>query len=151
MTLTLSSVPATRWLAAVQRQLRDLLWERAGVVRHEAGLLDGVRRVEEIKGALPDVDVRPTAEGWGDLAAACDLRAGVVTLRCALEERETRGCHNRSDFPTLDPVLQVNLHCQRVDGQALRVWSEPVSPVPADLRAWAEAPDDADLAGRLLE
>ncbi|MEP7021309.1 MAG: hypothetical protein ABI808_11695 [Pseudonocardiales bacterium] len=41
-----------------------------------------------------------------------DLRAGVplaeATLRGALVRTETRGCHNRSDFPDLDEALRVN-------------------------------------------
>ena len=32
-----------------------------------------------------------------------------ATLACAIERRETRGAHNRSDYPDLDPAFQVNL------------------------------------------
>jgi succinate dehydrogenase/fumarate reductase flavoprotein subunit len=40
--------------------------------------------------------------------------AARATLEGALERRETRGCPNRSDYPAVDPSLQVNL-----------VWSGP--------------------------
>ena len=49
-----------------------------------------------------------------DLVNLLDLRAGLdaaeATTRSALERRETRDAHNRSDFPTLNPALHVNLN-----------------------------------------
>src|SRR5918999_947484 len=64
---------------------------------------------EALRETAADVDVRPGAEGWTDLAHALDLRAGLVvaeaTVRGAIERRETRGAHIRSDYPELDPQL----------------------------------------------
>ena len=105
--------PGTELTRPLQRRLRDLMWECCGVVRDEQGLTQGLGRLAAIRSLLGAVDVRPSAEGWGDLATACDLRAGLAvaeaTLIGALARRETRGCHNRSDFPALDPALGVNL------------------------------------------
>lgn len=143
----------------LQRQVRDLMWERCGVMRDRAGLEDGLRRLAEVRGALGDVDVRPSAEGWGDLATACDLRAGVAvaeaTLRSALERRETRGAHNRADFPELDPAMRVNIRChaERAGPGAgtLSLWTDPVLPVPPALQEWMDTSEAPDVAGRLLE
>ena len=67
---------------------------------------------------MAHVGVHLDIGGFQDLAHAFDLRSSVLaaraTLECALERRETRGCHNRSDYPDVDPALQVNL-----------VWSRP--------------------------
>lgn len=147
--------PGHQLARPVQRRLREIMWECAGVVRHERGLIEGLRRLGELRQVLPDVDVRPTAEGWSDLAGACDLRAGLAvaeaTLRCALERRETRGCHNRSDFPALNPALLVNLHCGRLEDGALSVWSEPVPAMAPELSSWVEESGSPSIAGRLLE
>ena len=102
------------------------------------------------------VDVRPSEEGWNDLAQVLDLQAGLTvaeaTLRGALVRTETRGCHNRSDFPELDPALQVNFQMRLTSEGAL---SDPapvaVPPVPAELQEWLEKPWDIDFEGRLLE
>jgi succinate dehydrogenase / fumarate reductase flavoprotein subunit len=127
-----------------------VMWERCGVVRDEDGLREGLREIEAIRDKASDVDVRPGAEGWTDLAHALDLRAGLAvaeaTLRGAVERRETRGAHNRSDFPDLDPALQVNFY---VDSR-MDPWSEPVLTVPNELRAWTERPADLG-AQQLLE
>ena len=73
----------------------------------ENGLQEGLREIEAIRDSASDVDVRPGAEGWTDLAHALDLRAGLAvaeaTLRGAIERREARGAHNRTDYPDLDP------------------------------------------------
>jgi succinate dehydrogenase / fumarate reductase flavoprotein subunit len=134
----------------LQRRLRDLMWERCGVVRSEDGLRDGLRELGEIRDASADVDVRPGAEGWTDLAHALDLRAGLVaaeaTLRSAIERRETRGSQIRSDYPELDPSLRINLY---VDAR-MEPWTEPVPPVPSALLEWADTPVEA-TAERLLE
>jgi succinate dehydrogenase / fumarate reductase flavoprotein subunit len=126
--------PGTELARPLQRRLRDLMWERCGVVRDENGLLEGLSELEAIRGAAADVDVRPGAEGWTDLALALDLRAGLAvgeaTLRGAIERRESRGAHIRVDFPDLDPALQVNFY---VDVR-MAPWSQPVPPVPAELR-----------------
>ena len=72
--------------------------------------------------------------------------AAEATLRFAIERRETRGAPIRSDFPELDPALQVNFH---VDAR-MEPWTVPVPPVPPELRAWAERPVEVG-ADRLLE
>ena len=142
--------PGSELARPLQRRLRDLMWERCGVVRDEGGLRAGMSELEGIRGAATDVDVRPGAEGWTDLALALDLRAGLAvaesTLRGAIERRESRGAHIRSDFPDLDPALQVNLY---LDAH-MDPWSEPVPPVPDDLRSWMEQPVEMG-AERLLE
>jgi succinate dehydrogenase / fumarate reductase flavoprotein subunit len=142
--------PGAELARPLQRRLRDLMWERCGVVREEGGLRDGLSELESIRAAAADVDVRPGAEGWTDLALALDLRAGLVvgeaTLRGAIERRESRGAQIRSDFPELDPALQVNFY---IDAR-MDPWNEPVPQVPDALHAWMEQPVGVG-AERLLE
>src|ERR671918_1114459 len=52
----------------VQRALRNAMWEYCGVVRSEDGLRKGLEKVGELREQLPEIDVRSTAEGYGDLA-----------------------------------------------------------------------------------
>ena len=126
------------------------MWERCGVVRTEAGLREGLAELGAIREAATRIDVRPCSEGWTDLAQALDLRAGLAvaeaTLRGAIERRETRGAHDRADFPDLDPALQVNFY---VDAR-MEPWAVPVPPVPSELGAWVDRPLEVS-ADRLLE
>ncbi|MDQ3897054.1 MAG: FAD-binding protein [Actinomycetota bacterium] len=112
----------------LQRAVRDTMNEHGAVVRDEAGLRAGLSALDTIEARLVDIGVHPNISSFHDVAHAFDLRSSVLaaraTMECALERRESRGCHNRADYPNLDPSMQVNL-----------VWSGPGrierDPVPA--------------------
>jgi succinate dehydrogenase / fumarate reductase flavoprotein subunit len=139
----------------LQRRLRDVMWEHCGVVREEDGLKCALAEIDDIRRSLPEVDVRPGAEGWSDLALALDLRGGLLaaeaTVRGALERRETRGAHNRSDHPNLDPTFDVNLYTRLEDGR-IEVRSAPVPEGSPELgEILRTAPQVVVTAEHLLE
>ena len=148
--------PGPELARPLQRRLRDLMWERCGVVRNEVDLEAGLRELQKIRDVLPDVDVRPGAEGWSDLVHALDLHGGLLaaeaTLRGALERRETRGAHNRSDHAGLDEALHVNFYA-RVDGEGrMTITSRPVPGAPPELADLVTSAPKIDAgADRLLE
>ncbi|NRQ32371.1 FAD-binding protein [Nonomuraea sp. NN258] len=133
---------------ALQRNLRDIMTEHAGVVRDEDGLRQGLAELAAVETRMADLGVHPDIAGFQDLAHAFDLKSAALaaraTIDAAIERRETRGCHNRSDYPELDPALQVNL-----------VWSgpgaverEPIAPIPAEIAALMR---EVSTAGKLVE
>jgi len=135
----------------LQRALRDLMSEHAGVVRSETGLNAGLAGLDTIAAQVDTMEVRPDIAGFDDLAHAFDLKGSVLaaraTLDCALERRETRGAHNRSDFPDQDPDLTMNLLWRPGEPVARETVSEPSSEISALL----EGRDEVPVAGRLLE
>jgi succinate dehydrogenase / fumarate reductase flavoprotein subunit len=139
----------------LQRALRDTMWETCGVVRDQAGLQRGLERVAELRELAGQVDVRPSSEGYGDLAHALDLRASLAaaeaTLLGALARTESRGAHQRRDYPALSPELQVNLQTRLDVSGRLSTATRPVPPVQPELQALANTTQDVSVAGRLLE
>jgi len=135
----------------LQRAVRDLMSEHAGVVRSEAGLSEGLVKLDEVAGRIGTMEVRPDIAGFDDLVHAFDLKGSVLaaraTLECALERRETRGAHNRADHPTQDPKLTVNLLWR--PGEP--VTREAVGAPSAEVAALIEGRDEMAVAGRLLE
>ncbi|GGN03375.1 oxidoreductase [Lentzea pudingi] len=133
---------------ALQRALRNTMTEHAGVVRDETGLRKGLAELDEIEERIRDVGVHPDLAGFQDLAHAFDLKSSALsaraTLECALERRETRGCHNRSDHPDMDPAQQVNL----VWSGPGRIEREEIPAVPEEI---ASLMRDVDTAGKLVE
>jgi succinate dehydrogenase/fumarate reductase flavoprotein subunit len=86
-----------------------------------------------------------TGTGGSGLRAAIELaERGIDVLAVALERRESRGCHNRADYPELDPSLQVNF-----------VWSGPGQlrrePIPAIPSEIAGLMHDVSADGKLVE
>jgi succinate dehydrogenase / fumarate reductase flavoprotein subunit len=135
---------------ALQRAVRNTMTEHAGVVRDEEGLLAGLRELDEIEERTARIGVHPDIAGFQDLAHAFDLKASLIaaraTLEAALERRETRGCHNRSDYPDLDPALQVNLVWSPRTG----VQREEIPPVPEEIAALIQE-QEVSTAGKLVE
>jgi succinate dehydrogenase / fumarate reductase flavoprotein subunit len=133
----------------LQRAVRDLMSECCGVVRDEAGLREGLRRLDEVQERSARLEVRPDIAGYDDLVHAFDLRAmllsGRTTLLAALERRETRGAHNRSDFPDTDDAARVNY----VVAPDLAVTPRPVAQPPEEVLRLATG--EVSVAGRLLE
>lgn len=133
---------------ALQRTLRNTMTEHAGVVRDEEGLSAGLSELDELEARMKEVGVHPDIAGFQDLAHAFDLKSAALaaraTLESALERRETRGCHNRTDYPNLDPSLRVNL-----------VWSGPgqikhegIAPIPDEIGTLMR---DVGTEGKLVE
>jgi len=138
----------------LQREIRDAMWEHCGVVRDAADLGAGLKALDGVRSRLGDIDVRPTDEGWGDLAHAFDVRAmlatGEATIRGAIERTETRGAHNRSDFPHLEAAMLVNFVVSGSPG-ALTVRSQPVPEASEELQPWLSVAEEVSTAGKLVE
>ncbi len=135
----------------LQRTVRDLMSEHAGVVRSEAGLDAGLAGLDAVQERLAAMEVRPDIAGFDDLVHAFDLKGSILaaraTLECARERRETRGAHNRSDFPAADPALQVNLTWRPGEPVAREAVGEP----SAEVAALVASGGEVQVAGRLLE
>ena len=133
---------------ALQRAIRDMMTECAGVVRSEEGLKQGLARLDEIEARMKNVGIHPDIAGFQDLAHAYDLKSSALaaraTLEAALERRETRGCHNRSDYPQMDPDMQVNLVWSPKTG----VTREEIAPIPEEI---SELIRDVSQEGKLVE
>ena len=140
---------------ALQRAIRNVMWERCGVVREAGDLGQALGMLDDVRSVLPSVDVRPSEEGWSDLAQVLDVQAMVgtaeATVRGAIAREETRGAHNRSDFPELDPAMEVNFIVGRDRDGRMTLEPAPVAAVPMELEPWLAAAGNIDSAGKLLE
>ena len=79
------------------------MWNYCGVIKNETLLLEGLTKIEKIKTKLSDIDVRIDNYNCNDLALVFDLQSSLIsakaTLISALQRNESRGAHQRSDFP----------------------------------------------------
>lgn len=133
---------------ALQRAIRNMMTDHAGVVRSEEGLREGLRKLDDIEVRMADLGIHPDIAGFQDLAHAYDLKSSALaaraTLEAALERRETRGAHNRSDYPEMDPDLQVNLVWSPDTG----VSREAIDPIPEEI---SELIREVSVEGKLVE
>ncbi len=138
----------TEFARPLQRAVRDLMWEDAGVVRSAEGIRDGLARLDEVEEAVKGLEVRPDMAGYDDVAHAFDLAAMIDTSRAtllgALAREESRGCHQRRDFPEQSEALRVNL---TVDADGAIERRELPDAAPELIAMTGELA----VAGRLLE
>jgi len=128
---------------AIQRELRDLMWERAGLVRDAEGL--GVAAVTlqrlaerlEVVGVPGHGSLNTAWQDWLNLDS--QLTAARLVVASALARRESRGAHWRRDFPAPAATAPVSIRVQRRDGAPV-VWEEPVAMTRARPRAGTPRP-----------
>jgi len=132
-------------------ELMTLMWERAGLVRHASDLAAAQKGLAALRERARHVRVggspRLNAEWQEWLNLDSLMTVSDLVVASALQRKESRGSHYRSDYPATDDshYLQ-NVYVQRQDGD-MRLWLEPVRftrlqpPAPA-----APAPEQAYLA-----
>jgi succinate dehydrogenase/fumarate reductase flavoprotein subunit len=115
---------------ALQRALRETMWDHAGLVRDGAGLRQALGVIDDLAAQLPAVGVPGHAAlntAWQDwLNVDNQLAVARLIVLSALERRESRGAHFRRDFPAPSPADPVSIRVQR-RGAAATVWTEAVA------------------------
>ena len=89
---------------ALSRNLRRLMWEQAGPLRDGVGLDEAVATIRRMRGdVLPGLAVTACGAYDTELADWYTLRAGLEVAEAiaatARARRESRGAHQREDFP----------------------------------------------------
>jgi succinate dehydrogenase/fumarate reductase flavoprotein subunit len=117
-------------LYGVQRALRDVMWDRVGLVRHGDGLREAFGVIDRIETGLADIGVPGGLAfnvAWHDWL---NLENQVMVARLiatgAAERRESRGAHYRGDFPARDPHGPYVVRVRR-DGDGIGVDRVPVA------------------------
>ena len=117
--------------AALMKELRALMWDDVGPIRDAAGLKRAMRRITDMRNSdLPAATVRDDAAYNVALAEWFQLRGALAAAEAvavgALARTESRGAHQRADYPDMRPELAVN---QRLwshgDGLAMAFGSGP--------------------------
>ena len=120
-------IPATDCgpgLAGLLVDLQEMMWRDVGLLRTEAGLAEALRRVREMRREVGDGPAESDHRFALSMQDWFDLRNGLLVAETivlgALERCESRGAHQRDDFPRTDPGQSHNL-VTRLEGDALCV------------------------------
>ncbi len=109
----------------IKAKLRDVMDKSVYVFRDEPGLTDAVRQVRELKQAFRGVKVTDGGRVFNYnmqdiLEVGIMLELAEVVAQGALNRRESRGGHSRTDFPNRDDKnwLKHTLAMRTADGPA---------------------------------
>jgi len=117
-------------LYALQRELRQVMWDRAGLVRDGEGLKVAAATAERIAGELARVGLpggaafNPAWQDWINLTNQTAVARLITTS--ALARTESRGAHYRNDFPAPSAAPLYSVRVQSRAGETV-VWTEPVA------------------------
>ena len=116
-------------LAGMLVELQELMWWDAGLLRTQGGLDKALARIREMRSEIGDHPSQSDhrfallMQDWFDLRNSL-LVAEVIVLGAQIRT-ESRGAHQREDFPRSDPGQEHNLVTRLANG-SLTVESAPI-------------------------
>lgn len=128
------------FLPRLRADLQRIMWDHVGPFR----TAEGLETARELLGALREeyalarVDARQVMnlewQEWFELGMMLDVAEVIITA--ALARRESRGAHQRDDFPAEDEKFLRNLRIRRTRDGIAATWTELVG-LDVDPSAWA--------------
>jgi succinate dehydrogenase/fumarate reductase flavoprotein subunit len=128
------AVPGRKWkdspTGAMMTELQALMWDKVGLLRTAPKLDDALARIRAMRrDEHPALDIPGETPFNQAMLDWFDLRASLLTAEtvavAAIARTESRGAHQREDFPHTDPAQTHNL-ALALDGGAIRVAAAPV-------------------------
>ena len=114
----------------LREELRASNWEKLGIIRDEKGLKEGLTKIQELKERINQAGIagdKVSNMPWNDwLNLRNLLDVSELVGSAALERKESRGAHYRSDFPEKNNRDYLkNFFIKRTDGE-MKIYERPV-------------------------
>ncbi len=140
----------------LQHKLRLIMWKYCGVIKNKNLLQEGLKEIEIINTKINNIDIRIDKYNCEDLALIFDLQSSLIsakaTIISALERKESRGAHQRSDFPNIDPDFKFNCVVNIDKDSNLKITKRPLKVLDKKLKnIISNASREEDIRGKLLE
>lgn len=88
----------------VINELREIMWKYCGVIKNEKLLKEGLKSIDKLKDMSIDINIEKN--NYQKLINYLDLKSSLITaestIRSSLHRCESRGSHQRKDFPQLN-------------------------------------------------
>jgi succinate dehydrogenase / fumarate reductase flavoprotein subunit len=130
----------------VHEALQEAMQDDAGISRTGESLqrsLDAIGVLKQRAARMRVKGSRRLNPGWHTCRDVQNmLVVSEAIVRSALERKESRGSHWRTDFPDPSPEEGSVNYVARRDGEAMRISSIPVAPLPEHLRAIVAAEEE---------
>ena len=117
--------------------------------------IKGIEKVNELESLLPNIDVRSEFNNQNDLVNKLDLHSSLVTARVtilsALERKESRGAHQRSDFQKSQEAFNFNIDVLMKDDTFIIKRRSPKTPNQELINHLGQSDREEAIAKKLLE
>ena len=127
----------------IQDEVKELMWDYTAIERSERGLKTALKELEKIiKIKVPEMVVPGGLRlnpGWLDyLDVLSMVLVCEAVILSALERRESRGTHMRTDYPEMKPEWHVNLSCEQKGGKMI-ISKNRIPEVTGELKRWFQS------------
>ena len=116
--------------AACQTELQNLMWKMVGPFRTGDKLAAALERIKGMRRELPNLSIGSEEPFNLDIQDWLELRAMLATaemvVTAALARTESRGAHQREDFPDSNPAFEKNQVLELSDGKLRSRWVDPI-------------------------
>jgi len=97
--------------------LKQILWEKAGIIRDETSLREGIEQIDGIFQVLQSQSSRKPYELCKIVECRNAALTGMAIAVSAIEREESRGSHYREDFPFENSDWKRNIHVRLIDSK----------------------------------
>lgn len=97
----------------LRKELRGMMMKKVGVFRHEKDLKEAIVKIKELKARCQHIGVTSPNKVFNlELISALEvegmIETALIITEGALQRKESRGSHSRTDFPKRDDVNFLN-------------------------------------------
>jgi len=122
----------------LKKEVQEMMWKAAGVVRTEKSLKQGLRELKKFKKIK--LSTGNSLVKNEKLIAALDVRNMLPTcemiLLSALHRKESRASHYRSDYPKLSSKWKKNIICKPGKKGSIKISTKPIPQVPKEIEKY---------------
>ena len=141
----------------LQYQLSNIMWKYCGVVKDKVSLESGLNKIHELKHRAKEIDVHINYNNCADLILSFDLEASFIsaeaTIISAIQRKESRGAHQRSDYPQSNSSENCNYRVKlNSDSMKLDIERTELLALRSDLHDIVSKVDQvSNFKGKLIE
>ena len=88
----------------IMSRLRELMWAKAGIIRDSVGLAEAFEEIDDLRHMASKTSASRGRDMLVALEAPIAIDVAEMIVRGAMERKESRGAHYRTDYPSDDNV-----------------------------------------------
>jgi succinate dehydrogenase/fumarate reductase flavoprotein subunit len=107
--------------------IKTIMWNNVGIIRDAERLVVAQKEIKKLQDEAQSLVADDTGQLQSCLEVQDMLKTAEVIILSALERKESRGAHYRSDYPQMDPAWEKNIRVyNNQDGQLVARVLPPV-------------------------
>ncbi|MEM1599868.1 MAG: succinate dehydrogenase flavoprotein subunit [Sulfolobaceae archaeon] len=115
----------------ILEKLRDIMWDNVGIFRDEGGLLNALSEINKLRNMTSNMYVTDKSKVYNtEFFNALEMRnmidLAIVIAKSALERKESRGAHYRTDYPERDDNNWLKHTLAYLRGNTVEITYKPV-------------------------